>query len=109
MDKIAILAVLILTFSICAEDDHKNNSDVHSHKFPKRTVKKGEPLKNQTICPVMGGAIDSTNYAIYKRNVIFFCCKGCITAFKKGEKYYLSVLKRFGEKPMYVKKRKKKK
>lgn len=104
MKKIEIVICTIICLTMWGFSDEST----HQHQFPQRVVKKGEPLKNQTICPVMGGEIDSTYYAIYKRNVVFFCCKGCIDAFKKGEKYYISVLKRFGEKPMYVKKRKKK-
>ena len=35
----------------------------------------------QTTCPVMGGAIDSTIYADYQGQRVYFCCAMCVDKF----------------------------
>jgi YHS domain-containing protein len=40
-----------------------------------------EDLKPQTLCPVMGNAIDSTVYTDYQGQRVYFCCPGCIETF----------------------------
>ena len=49
-------------------------------------------LEPQTTCPVMGGAIDKTIYADYQGRRVYFCCRGCIAAFKKDPDKYLKKL-----------------
>ena len=53
----------------------------------------------QTSCPVMGGEIDSTIYADYKGERVYFCCKGCIETFNKDPKTYLQKMSDAGQKP----------
>ena len=45
--------------------------------------------KPQTVCPVLGGAIDKTVYADYQGKRVYFCCAGCIDVFKKDPAKYL--------------------
>lgn len=40
-------------------------------------------LKNQTVCPVMGGKIDSTAYTDIQGQRVYHCCPGCSGALKK--------------------------
>ncbi|MDD3643162.1 MAG: YHS domain-containing protein [Candidatus Krumholzibacteria bacterium] len=48
-----------------------------------------ENLKPQTLCPVMGGAIDSTIYTDYQGQRVYFCCPGCVDSFLSApEKYF---------------------
>lgn len=51
-------------------------------------------LKPQTHCPVMGGKIDSTIYADIQGQRIYFCCPGCVAAFKENsDKYFMKAAK----------------
>ena len=57
-----------------------------------RSEKGGSPSDyvNQTTCPVMGGAIDSTIYTEMQGQRIYFCCPGCIETFRADpEKYFM--------------------
>jgi YHS domain-containing protein len=40
-----------------------------------------DDLKPQTLCPVMGNAIDSTVYTDFQGQRVYFCCRGCIETF----------------------------
>lgn len=40
------------------------------------TKSKGSP-KHQTVCPVMGGKIDSTEYTDIQGQRVYHCCAGC--------------------------------
>ena len=50
------------------------------------TVGKAKP---QTLCPVMGGAINKDVYTDYEGKRIYFCCPGCDTTFKEDPEKYL--------------------
>ncbi len=73
------IAVLLLTLSVAvAADDAK----------PADTAKAPE-LKAQTICPVMGGKIDSTIYTDIQGQRVYLCCAGCIKPMQKDpDKYF---------------------
>lgn len=45
-------------------------------------------LKNQTNCPVMGGAIDSSVFADVQGQRVYFCCPKCISKFKADSDTY---------------------
>ncbi len=47
----------------------------------------------QTVCPVMGGAIDKSIYVDYKGHRVYFCCHDCIAAFNKEPEKYLAKMK----------------
>ena len=66
-----------------------------------KSEKGGSPSDyvNQTTCPVMGGAIDSTIYTEMQGQRIYFCCPGCIETFGADpEKYFM---KAAGEKILF--------
>ncbi len=46
----------------------------------------------QKTCPVMGNPINPDIYVDYKGRRIYFCCKACISAFKKNPEKYLKVV-----------------
>ena len=53
---------------------------------PKESPKQ---LHNQTMCPVMGGKIDSTVFADIEGQRVYFCCKGCPEKMKADpDKYF---------------------
>ncbi|MCK4462020.1 MAG: YHS domain-containing protein [candidate division Zixibacteria bacterium] len=73
------IAGLLLTLSVAiAAADAK----------PADTAKAPE-LKAQTLCPVMGGKIDSTIYTDIQGQRVYLCCAGCIKPLKKDpDKYF---------------------
>ncbi|MBL7106768.1 MAG: YHS domain-containing protein [Phycisphaerae bacterium] len=51
----------------------------------------------QTICPVIGGAINKELYTEYKEKKVYFCCAGCKEKFEKEPDKYISKLPQFGK------------
>jgi len=51
----------------------------------------------QTICPVMGGAINKELYTEYKGKKVYFCCVGCKGKFEKEPEKYMSKLPQFNK------------
>ncbi len=49
--------------------------------------------KPQTLCPVMNRKIDKSIYVDYQGQRIYFCCRGCVAAFKKNPEKYVKILK----------------
>lgn len=51
-------------------------------------------LKNQTLCPVMGGKIDSTVYTDIQGQRVYHCCPGCAKSLKADpDKYFKKAAK----------------
>jgi len=50
---------------------------------------------DQTLCPVMGGAINKEIFTEYKGKKVYFCCPGCIAEFEKDPQKYLPKLPQF--------------
>ena len=55
--------------------------------------------KAQTICPVLGAAIDKKVYTDHQGQRIYFCCDHCIGEFKKDPDKYLKKMKEQGVTP----------
>jgi YHS domain-containing protein len=53
----------------------------------------------QTVCPVLGGAIDKNVYTDYQGKRIYFCCAACIEEFNQNPEKYLQKLKEAGVTP----------
>lgn len=56
-------------------------------------------LKPQTVCPVMGGAINKSMFVDVNGQRIYVCCMGCLAPIKADPEKYIEVLKEKGEKP----------
>lgn len=52
--------------------------------------------KSQTLCPVMGGAIDTNSFVDVKGRRIYVCCAGCIPTIQKDPDKYLVILAKEG-------------
>jgi YHS domain-containing protein len=50
----------------------------------------------QTICPVMGGAIDKNLYVDHDGKRVYICCKGCEAPLKKDPEKYIQKLEAEG-------------
>jgi YHS domain-containing protein len=59
----------------------------------------GAPLKAQTRCPVMGGAINKSIFTDHDGLRVYFCCESCIETFKSDPEKYLKKMKEAGEWP----------
>jgi len=51
----------------------------------------------QTVCPVMGGAIDKDIFVEYQGKKVYFCCKSCLDTFKANPEKYISKLPQFAK------------
>ena len=49
----------------------------------------------QTICPVMEGAINKAIFTEYEGKKVYFCCAGCKEKFEKEPEKYIAKLPQF--------------
>jgi len=59
-------------------------------------VAEGQAVKKQTVCPVMGGAINPNQFADYDGKRVYFCCGACPAEFKKDPAKYVAKLEKDG-------------
>jgi Cu(I)/Ag(I) efflux system membrane fusion protein len=59
-----------------------------------------QDTKEQTLCPVMGGAVNKKYFIEYQGKKVYFCCPGCDEAFLKEPERYLDKLPQFQQKSM---------
>lgn len=52
-------------------------------------------VTEQTTCPVMGGAINTSIFTEYKGKKVYFCCPSCKDEFEKDPEKYVSKLPQF--------------
>jgi Cu(I)/Ag(I) efflux system membrane fusion protein len=57
-----------------------------------------QDTKEQTLCPVMGGAIDKKYFIEYQGEKVYFCCPGCDDIFLEEPEKYLDKLPQFKQK-----------
>lgn len=53
-------------------------------------------VKHQTMCPVMGGAVDKKIFVDYEGKRVYFCCMGCPATFRKNPVKYIKKLEAEG-------------
>lgn len=73
-----IVAMLLMTSLVAFAGEEKQDA---------KTVAPVE-LKNQTVCPVMGGKIDSTVYTDIQGQRVYHCCPMCSDKLKKDPDTY---------------------
>jgi Cu(I)/Ag(I) efflux system membrane fusion protein len=61
-----------------------------------------QPLKPQTVCPVMGGEINREIFTDYNGMRIYFCCGGCDGEFNADPEKYLKQMRAEGVEPEKV-------
>ena len=49
----------------------------------------------QTVCPVMGGAVNKSMFTEYKGKKVYFCCPGCKEKFEAKPEDYIAKLPQF--------------
>lgn len=52
--------------------------------------------KPQTVCPVMGGAINKEIFADYQGKRVYFCCKSCMPVFEESPERFIEQLESTG-------------
>jgi YHS domain-containing protein len=63
-------------------------------KMPK-PAKKIVTAAEQTMCPIMGMAIDKKVFVEYKGKKVYFCCPGCEDKFEADPAQYIAKLPQF--------------
>lgn len=64
-----------------------------------KEAKPEEELKAQTVCPVMGGKINTSSFVDVDGQRIYLCCQGCEKAIKADPEKYIKKMAENGEKP----------
>jgi YHS domain-containing protein len=62
---------------------------------PAETKEVASAAIEQTVCPIMGGAINKDIFTEYKGKKVYFCCAGCKEKFEKEPEKYLAKLPQF--------------
>ena len=55
-----------------------------------------QTVKRQTLCPIMGGQVNTNLYVDAKGARVYFCCKGCPADFRKDPARYIAKLEKDG-------------
>jgi len=58
-------------------------------------AKKIAAAAEQTMCPIMGMAIDKNIFVEYKGKKVYFCCAGCEDKFEANPEQYIAKLPQF--------------
>jgi YHS domain-containing protein len=94
MNLVVAIAILFLIGG-CKES--KPETTVPTSPAEKATEVVAAASVEQTVCPVMGGAIDKELFVEYKGKKVYFCCPGCEPEFEKNPEKYLAKLPQFQE------------
>lgn len=94
---VVLVGLLLVGFAGCSKsepDTPAPNTPAKAPATPTTTVA-AAPAIVQTICPVMGGAIDKAVYTEYQGKKVYFCCAACITKFQDAPEKYVAKLPQF--------------
>ena len=86
---VAVSLAVLLALAGCKEEPAKPTE-------PNQTQQVTAAVE-QTICPVLGGAIDKNVYTEYKGKKVYFCCPMCKPEFEKNPEKYVGKLPQFKE------------
>lgn len=89
-----LFAGLLFVGLILANGCKSKKSEPNESSAPE-TPKVAAAAIEQTICPVMGGAINKDIFTEYKGKKIYFCCPGCKEKFEESPEQYVAKLPQF--------------
>ena len=99
---IAVLFAGLLMFNGCKDSEpaptetSTKTMTVQDHPtMEKDAAKDVVAAAEQTICPVMGGAINKDIFVEYKDKKVYFCCEPCKDKFKEAPEQYVAKLPQF--------------
>ena len=78
------VTLLIAVFAIVAGCGRDESAARQTH-----SVSHAPAAAEQTICPVMGGAVNTNMFADHDGRRVYFCCPSCIGEFKKAPEKYI--------------------
>ena len=90
--KAVILLTGILLLGLFVLNGCKKKSEP---AVPAETAEVASAVIEQTICPVMGNAINKSVYTEYKGKKVYFCCPACKEKFEKEPEKYIAKLPQF--------------
>lgn len=64
---------------------------------PSETEEVAADITQQTVCPVMEGAINKDYFTEYKGKKVYFCCPGCKEKFEAEPEKYIAKLPQFSK------------
>jgi len=88
-------------FKLDAELQIRAKPSMMSVASEEQEIAGGEP-QPQTLCPIMGGAINKEVYTDYNGMRIYFCCGGCDGTFMEDPEKYLEQMRVEGVEPEKV-------
>ncbi|OGV35909.1 MAG: hypothetical protein A2020_07590 [Lentisphaerae bacterium GWF2_45_14] len=103
LSRSRILALLIILvcaggLASCKKDKEKSSEETAASTSSVKTdnEKESASLKPQTMCPVMGGAVNKSLYVDVKGYRIYVCCSDCINEINKDPDKYIKKLQDMG-------------
>ena len=95
--RLAALAAVVVTLVLsagCGRSEAPTAASPKPEATPAAEPGVTQPAEiTQTVCPVMGGAINKDIYTDHNGKRVYFCCQGCIAEFTKNPAKYLAKLK----------------
>ncbi len=92
----ALLIAAVLTVGLFVFDGCRKKSP-QPVSPPSANAPAAVMTTEQTMCPVMGGAIDKSIFVEYKGKKVYFCCPSCKGEFEKDPEKYISKLPQFAK------------
>ena len=89
MKKLVVVASLVLMVMSVGIAGAQENQ-------PAGKTAAGQTVKKQTVCPVMGGAINPALYVDANGKRVYFCCNACPPEFKKDPAKYIAKMEKDG-------------
>jgi YHS domain-containing protein len=93
----ALVLISLLLIGVCVLTGCKKKSKPAPAPESEKAVSADSAEIEQTICPVMGGAINKDIFTEYKGKKVYFCCAGCKEKFEEEPEKYISKLPRFSK------------
>ncbi|MGM0443916.1 MAG: hypothetical protein ACQEQV_06990 [Fibrobacterota bacterium] len=104
--KFVLLFAAAVILNACSDTSTKDVSSVQekkqiSHEQAESSAPAGETadLAEQTVCPVMGNAVNKDLYVDYEGQRIYVCCQGCIKSVRENPEKYIEELRKKGQQP----------
>ena len=93
MKKMAWIAVVLMTVAAFAVVSmaaaQTTNTNAPAKAQAEKVAKKAGKVVHQTMCPVMGNAIDKKLFVDHEGKRIYVCCAGCLETIKKDPATYI--------------------
>ncbi len=74
------------------------NGNTKTRHLQGNQAMQNQDTEEQTLCPVMGGAVNKKYFIEYKGEKVYFCCPGCDKVFLKEPEKYIDKLPQFKNK-----------